>query len=179
MEEKKYYNDYMVATRNFVIEAKDEMIEILRNKGYNVHMPTMHNGLGLDVAIYGNYVDSVGDDGILDGHLYKIDGSDVTVVSCTPYMAERLFAWVNELPIIKLNTNLIEHVMTFKTNEEADYAAGIIHGYLSGNKDYVESAILLNIDNNKVTLIIGDEASKDSKHIAMSAIFYAMNNFIE
>lgn len=179
MEEKKYYNDYMAATHNFILKVKDEIEKKLRDKGYSIYMPTTYAEPGLGIAIYGNYTDSIDDDSNLDSYQCSVDGLDVTVVSCTPCVAKELSDWVDSLPSIESKTNFVEHTMTFKTVEEADYVANIIHGYLSGNKDYVESAILLNIEKNKVTLIIGDEASKDSKRIAMSAIFYAMNNFIE
>lgn len=178
MEEKRYYNEYMAATRNFIVSAKDELVKKLHDKGYNIYKPTTHDEPGLGIAIFGNYADSVDNDSNLNSYLYNVDGLDVTVVSCPPCAAEELFKWADNLPVINKSTNFVEHVMTFKTNEEADYVAKIVHEFLKGNKDYISSAILLNIDKNKVTMIIGDEASEDSKRIAISAITYAMYKVI-
>ena len=76
-------------------------------------------------------------------------------------------------------TNLVENVMTFKTSEEARKVASILHDYLAGDPDYVSSAILLNIDGNKVTLVIGDEASKCGKYTAMIGLAYAVYGLIK
>ena len=173
MEEKKYYNNYMVATRNFILEVKDEIEKKLRDKGYSIYMPTTYDEPGLGIAIYGNYADSIDDDSNLDSYTCKIDGSDVTVVSCVPYVAKELSDWVDSLPSMETKTNFVEHTMTFKTVEEADKAANVLHNYLAGDEDYVSSAILLNVDKNKVTLVIGDEASKCGKYVAMLGLTYA------
>ena len=179
MEEKKYYNECMAATRNFIVSAKDELVEKLHDKGYNIYKPTTHDEPGLGIAIFGNYADSVDNDSILNSYLCNVDGLDVTVVLCPPCAAEELFKWADNLPVINKSTNFVEHVMTFKTAEEANHIGAEMHKLLAGNQDYISSAILLNIDNNKVTLLIGDEASVNSTALALSVFTCAMIGLIK
>lgn len=63
----------------------------------------------------------------------------------------------------EIKTNLAEIKMTFKTNEEAANVGDVIYHTLAGIDDYVNNAIVLNITDNVITLIIGDEAQDKVK----------------
>lgn len=60
-------------------------------------------------------------------------------------------------------TNLIEITMKFKTSNEASHVGEIIHNSLVGNPDYINTAVLLNINENVVTIAVGDEAAEETK----------------
>ena len=75
-------------------------------------------------------------------------------------------------------TNLVEITMTFKTNEEAQKLATRIHGCLVGNPDYRASAIALNVTDKVVTVIIGDEASRESKLYTSCAVNIALSDML-
>ena len=75
-------------------------------------------------------------------------------------------------------TNLVEITMTFKTNKEAEQIATRIHGCLVGNADYKLSAIALNVTDNAVTVIIGDEASRESKLYTSCAVNIAISDML-
>lgn len=60
-------------------------------------------------------------------------------------------------------TNLAEITMKFKTNEAAANVGDVIYHYLAGDEDYINNAVILNITDNVITLIIGDEANDKVK----------------
>ena len=79
----------------------------------------------------------------------------------------------------EIKTNKVEIKMTFKTEDEANKIGEIIHENLAGNQDYINSAILLNIADKVVTLVIGDEASHRSKMYASCLVSVALSSIIE
>lgn len=77
------------------------------------------------------------------------------------------------------NSNLVEIMMTFKTEQEARCFGDTMHMNLVGESDYVSSAVLLNIMDNTVTIIIGDEASQHMKVYVPCLISVAMAELIK
>lgn len=75
-------------------------------------------------------------------------------------------------------TNLVEITISFKTTKEAEQLATRIHECLVGNPDYKASAIVLNVEDKTVTVIIGDEASRESKLYTSCAVNIALSDML-
>ena len=76
-------------------------------------------------------------------------------------------------------TNLVEMVLTFKTEQDAKRFSDTMYVNLVGESDYTSNMVLLKTVDNVATITISDEASQHTKVYVPCLISVAMAELIK